>query len=144
MSDMSGKLAFLHILSRQADRDYELYNAIKAETELAPKSKKLGVRSLTFSLIFMLIIGVAIGGIALILNFMMESSTLFGIVLIVLIGLVAIYTTLALYIRAFRLMILQFKLNKHPIRWVALVLSILPTIVVIVMVIILVSVSLSK
>lgn len=143
MSNLTEKLLFLHLLERQHEKDVELFEAIKAEPELAPKSKKLGVRSLVFSLIFLFIIAATVGGIALILNFMIESSVLFGIILIVLLVFVAFYTTIALYIRAFRLMILQFKLNKTAISWVAMVFSILPTLIVIVMILIFVSVSLN-
>lgn len=139
MSSFSDKLLFWEMLSKQHDKDIELYDAIKAEPELAPKSKKLGVRSLTFSLIFLFVIAAAVGGIALILKYMMDTRIFFGIILIIIIAIVAFYTTIVLYIRAFRLMILQLKLNKTPIGWVALVFSILPTVVVIAMILIFVS-----
>lgn len=134
MSSFSDKILFWEMLSKQHDKDVELYDAIKAETELAPKSKKLGVRSLTFSLIFLFVIAAAVGGIALILKYMMDTRIFLGIILIIIIVIVAFYTTIVLYIRAFRLMILQLKLNKTPIGWVALAFAILPTIVVIAMI----------
>lgn len=139
MSNLNDRLLFWRIIDRHRAKDLELYEAIKAEPELAPKSKKLGVRSLTFSLIFMFVIAAAVGGIALILNFYIENHVIFGILLIILCVVVAFYTTIVLYIRAFRLMLLQFRLNKTAISWVAMVFSLLPTLIVIVMVIIFIS-----
>ena len=143
MSNLSDKLLFWRILERQHERDVELYEAIKAEPGLAPKSKKLGVRSLTFSLIFLFIIAAAVVGVALILNYFIASNILFGLIIIVMIVVVAFYTTIVLYIRAFRLMILQFKLNKTAISWVAMVFSILPTIIVIVLILLALSLKVS-
>lgn len=139
MSNLSDKLLFWRLIERQHLKDLEIYEAIKAEPGLAPKSKKLGVRSLTFSLIFMFIIAAAVGGIALIIKFMMDTHLFLGLLLILLIVVVAFYTTIVLYIRAFSLMLLQFKLNKTAISWVALAFAALPTLIVILMVIIFIS-----
>ncbi|MCH5142754.1 MAG: hypothetical protein J1G07_03480 [Clostridiales bacterium] len=141
MSNLSDKLLFWRALERQHERDVELYEAIKAEPGLAPKSKKLGVRSLTFSLIFLFIIAAAIGGIALILLYMMDYNIFLGLFLIIAIVVIGFYVTIVMYIRAFRLMILQFKVNKTAISWVAMVFTILPTLIVAVMIFIFVSLS---
>ena len=143
MSNWSDRLLFWHMLSKQHDKDVELYNAIKAEPELAPRSKKLGVRSITFSLIFFAILAAAVGGIALIIEYLMPTNVFFGLILIILLAVVAFYTVVALYIRAFRLMILQLKLNKTAISWVAMVLSIIPTLIIIVLIIMYISIMVS-
>ena len=144
MSNLSDRLLFWRILERHHLKDVELYEAIKAEPGLAPKSKKLGVRSLTFSLIFLLIIAAAVVGEILVISYLLPTNILFGLIVAILIVVVAFYTTIVLYIRAFRLMILQFKLNKTAISWVALVFSVLPTLIVVLMIIIYISISVAK
>ena len=143
MSNFTDRLLFWRMLERQHEKDVELYEAIKDEPGLAPKSKKLGVRSLTFSLIFLFVIAAAVIGVILVINYLLPSNILLGLIAAIAIVVVAFYITIVLYIRAFRLMILQLKLNKTAIGWVALVFSILPTLIVVVMIILYISVKIS-
>ena len=74
----------------------------------------------------------------------MDEHALWGIVGIVLLAAVALSTTFELYIRALRLLVYQFKVNRTAISWVALVLILIPTIIVVGGIILIVVSSLNK
>lgn len=115
---------------RRYKKDLGLFEAIKAEPELAPVSKKLGVKSLILSIISMLIMGAGVGVIYWLTTIFSEHVfvAIIGIILAIAVMLTIL---IEVYIRAFRFLRWQFKLNKKPIAWIALVAIIVPSIVVI-------------
>lgn len=94
---------------------------IKEDPELRPRSVRLGVMSIVFS-VFTFIF--AVGGAWLFnfgMNFMQSDSVLIGIFLLVL-GLgVLIIGSLNMLIQALLRMIAQFTVNKRAVGWIALV-----------------------
>ena len=63
------------INSKGIEKDRAIYEAIKQETELAPKSKKCAVRSIMFSVLMYVLIGVTFLAIYLLWKNPMNSST---------------------------------------------------------------------
>lgn len=122
---------------RRYKKDNELRQAIVEDAELAPKSKKLGVKSIVFSVISMLIVGLGALGIYLLFK-LDESALFFAIIGSILIIAVIVIVFIELYVRALRLLVYQFKLNKHPIRWVGLVCILIPSVLFVVAVVLLV------
>ncbi len=131
-----------NVLNKAVQRDQEarllrrkelaIYNAIKEQPELAPKSKKLGTRSIMFSCFSILTLIVAIIGAYLMFS-IAKPSSIFTIITIGLIGGgIVVYLFFLFFVKALNALIYQFKLNKTAISWVALCFILLPAIVLVI------------
>lgn len=113
-------------------KELAIFNAIKEQPDLAPKSKKLGTRSIMFSCFSILTLIIAIVGAYFIFS-VTEPSSIFTIITIAIIGGgLAIYIFFLFFVKALISLIYQFKLNKTAISWVALVFILLPAIVLVI------------
>jgi len=119
------------INSKGIQKDRDIYNALKQETELAPKSKKCAVRSIVFSILMYVIIGVTFGALFLMWKYNFQNA-LFNIFMTVILAVVMLYLLVACYIRSIINLVNQFRLNKKAHAWIALVMAIIPTLVFIV------------
>ena len=118
------------INSKGIEKDRAIYEAIKQETELAPKSKKCAVRSIMFSVLMYVLIGVTF--LAIYLLWKNPMNAILNIVLTVVLAIIMLYSIVACYIRSIINLINQFRLNKKAHTWIALVMAIIPTLLVIV------------
>jgi len=118
------------IRSKGIEKDRAIYEAIKQEPELAPKSKKCAVRSIMFSLIMYAIIGVTF----VIIYFLWKNpfNAFLNIFLTIILAIIMLYSIVACYIRSIINLVNQFRLNKKAHTWIALVMAIIPTLLVIV------------
>lgn len=112
-------------------KELAIFNAIKEQPELVPKSKKLGTRSIMFSCFGILTLIIAIVGAYFIFS-IAEPSSIFTIITIAIIGGgLSVYLFFLFFVKALICLIYQFKLNKTAISWVALCFILLPAIVLI-------------
>jgi len=116
--------------SKGVQKDRDIYEALKQEKELAPKSKKCAVRSIMFSLLIYVLIVVTFASIYCLWKFNLEK-VIFNIVLTIVLGVTMLYAIVACYIRSIINLIHQFRLNKKAHTWIALVISIFPLILVV-------------
>jgi len=112
--------------SKGVQKDRAIYETLKQETELAPKSKKCAVRSIVFSLLTYVIIGVTFAIVYCMwkYNYM---NVIGNIIITVVLCIGMLYLLIACYIRSIINLIHQFRLNKKAHTWVAFVMAILPT-----------------
>lgn len=112
--------------SKGVQKDRAIYEALKQETELAPKSKKCAVRSIVFSLLTYVIIGVTFAIVYCMwkYNYM---NVIGNIIITVVLCIGMLYLLIACYIRSIINLIHQFRLNKKAHTWIAFVMAILPT-----------------
>lgn len=113
-------------------KELAIYNAIKEQPNLVPKSKKLGTRSIMFSCFSILTLIVSIFGAYLLFNITQNLSVFAMITICVIGGPIVIYLFFLFFVKALNALIYQFKLNKTAISWVALFFIILPAIVLVV------------
>lgn len=118
------------INSKGIEKDRAIYEAIKQETELAPKSKKCAVRSIMFSILMYVLIGATF--LAIYLLWKNPMNAFLNIFLTVILAIIMLYSIVACYIRSIINLIHQFRLNKKAHTWIALVMAIIPTLLVIV------------
>lgn len=112
-------------------KELAIFNAIKEQPDLAPKSKKLATRSIMFSCFGILTLIIALVGAYFIFT-MAEPSSIFTIITIAIIGGgLSIYLFFLFFIKALISLIYQFKLNKTAISWIALCFILLPAIVLV-------------
>lgn len=117
---------------RMRKREQSIYEAIKEQPDLAPKSKKLATRSITFSILSLLMVVIAIG-IAFAFTSNLLSEKFFLMFLIAILGgIVCVVLFIVFYIKSITSLVYQFKLNKTPITWTALAFCIVPTIIFVV------------
>jgi len=133
-----GKIFTWLVNSKGVQKDRDIYETLKQEKELAPKSKKCAVRSIVFSLLIYVLLIVAFAGIYFLWKYNLQKAV-FNIVLTIVIGVVLLYLIVACYIRSIINLINQFRLNKKAHTWIALVIAILPTALVAIAVAILAS-----
>lgn len=124
------KVIFKSLTNREskkaAVKEFNIYQAIKEDPELAPRSKKLATRSIMFSCFALLTLIIAIVGCYLLITKSQVYDILFVILGIIGISAVAIILLVNFIVRAIRSLVYQFKLNKTPITWVALSIVIFP------------------
>ncbi len=125
-----GRIFTWLINSKGVQKDRDIYEALKQEPELAPKSKKCAVRSIMFSLIMYAIIGVTF----VIIYFLWKNplNAFLNIFLTIILAIIMLYSIVACYIRSIINLVNQFRLNKKAHTWIALVMAIIPTLLVIV------------
>lgn len=121
-------------------KEQTIYEAIKEDPELAPKSKKFATRSIVFSLLCMLSVALTALGIYLIIAQPIEQIFL-KIILIPAVIITCSYLIIFFFVKSLINLIYQFRLNKNPRTWVALTLIIFPAILFIVATFILVAIS---
>lgn len=119
------------INSKGVQKDRDIYCVLKEEPELAPKSKKCAVRSIIFSLLVYVLIAVTATIIYCLWKFN-PLNPFFNIFATVALLVGMLYLIVACYIRSIINLINQFRLNKKAHAWVALVMAILPTVIVII------------
>jgi len=140
MAKFVGKMFRWLIESKGIEKDRAIYEALKQEPELAPKSKKCAVRSIMFSLLMYGLIIVAFLGIYFLWKYNLEA-VFFNIFITIVISVGLLYAIVACYIRSIINLINQFRLNKKAHTWIALVMAIIPTLLVILAIILLVGMS---
>ena len=118
------------INSKGVQKDRYIYEALKQEQELAPKSKKCAVRSIVFSLLIYVLIAVTFTVIYCLWKFSLQNAIL-NIVLTIVLSVTMLYLIVACYIRSIINLIHQFRLNKKAHTWIALVIAIFPLVLVI-------------
>ena len=116
--------------SKGIEKDRAIYEALKQETELAPKSKKCAVRSIMFSVLMYVLIGATF----LAIYFLWKNpiNAFLNIFLTVILAIFMLYSIVACYIRSIINLVNQFRLNRKAHTWVALVMAIIPTLLVII------------
>lgn len=113
-------------------KELSIFNAIKEQPDLVPKSKKLGTRSIMFSCLCILTLIIAIVGAYFIFSIAQPSSILTIITVAIIGGGLSIYLFFLFFVKALICLIYQFKLNKTAISWVALCFILLPAIVLVI------------
>lgn len=113
-------------------KELSIFNAIKEQPDLVPKSKKLGTRSIMFSCFCILTLIIAIAGAYFIFSIAQPSSILTIITIAIIGGGLSIYLFFLFFIKALICLIYQFKLNKTAISWVALCFILLPALVLVI------------
>ena len=136
-TDRSNRRAF----GKSMAKELEIYEAIKQEPELAPVSKRMATRSIMFSAFTFLTVILAVVGYYLIFTKLDPVQIFLGIVLGIAIGVLGLYFIVLFFIKALYCLILQFRLNKKPITWVALSLIIIPALLFIVAILLIIGFS---
>ena len=126
------------LFRKSIEKEYATYEAIKAEPELAPVSKKLGTRSIMFSVFTFLTVVLAVVGYYLLFTFFDPTQIFLGILIGIAIGVAAIVLVVLFFVKALYCLILQFRLNKKATTWVALGLLIVPALLFVAAIIIII------
>ena len=116
--------------SKGIQKDRDIYEVLKQEKELAPKSKKCAVRSIMFSLLMYVLIGATF--VAIYFLWKNPLNAFLNIFLTIFLAVIMLYSIVACYIRSIINLVNQFRLNKKAHTWIALVMAIIPTLLVIV------------
>ena len=124
---------------KSIEKEKTIYEAIKAEPELAPKSVKLATRSIVFSVLSMVAVILTALGIYLIASQPFEQILL-KIILIPAVIITCFYFMVFFFVKAVVNLVFQFRLNKTRRAWVAFALLFLPAILFIVSIILLVGI----
>lgn len=120
---MSGKHEnFWYVFSRLVDIGAE-YELIKNDESLRENSTLLGRWAIKYNIIFFILFGGAVA-VAIWAASMLETAALFGIILIIAAGVLAV-TSLMYAVLAFACSINQLRLNKKPIGVITLLIPII-------------------
>ncbi len=125
------------MFGRSLQKEKDTYEAIKEETDLAPVSKKMGTRSIMFSMLTVLTVALTILGYYLLFQ-MLPSAVFLSIFLGIALGVVAIVLVVLFFVKAVYCLVLQFKLNKTKHTWIAFSLIILPALLFILAILIII------
>ena len=123
---------------KSLEKERVTYEAIKENAELAPISKKMGTRSIMFSMFTVLTVALAILGYYLLFTVTDPTQIILWVLLGVALGVAALVLVILFFVKAVYCLILQFRLNKSKTTWTALALVIFPAILFIVAVIIII------
>ena len=88
------------LFRKSIEKEYATYEAIKAEPELAPVSKKLGTRSIMFSIFTFLTVALAIVGYYLLFTFFDPTQIILGILIGIALGVAAIVFVVLFFVKA--------------------------------------------
>ena len=121
---------------RLRKKEEDIYNAIKEQPELVPVSKKLATRSITFSILSMLTLIIALVAIYFVLTELFIENFLLALFILLIGGSVLIYLFIYFVAKSITCLVFQFKLNRKAHTWIALSLLILPAIILVVGIII--------
>jgi len=123
---------------KSLEKERVTYEAIKENAELAPVSKKMGTRSIMFSMFTVLTVALAILGYYLLFTVADPTQIILWVLLGIALGVAALVLVILFFVKAVYCLILQFRLNKSKTTWTALALVILPAILFILAVIIII------
>ena len=123
---------------KSLEKERVTYEAIKENAELAPVSKKMGTRSIMFSMFTVLTVALAILGYYLLFTVTDPTQIILWVLLGIALGVAAIVLVILFFVKAVYCLILQFRLNKTKTTWIALSLIILPALLFIVAVILII------